>query len=308
MPFGTAGDIHSQAGSAEWYASLPPWLQAQVRQVQYNTGGDGGQMESRWVAGNSGEFGSGSEDQGGYIRDEQGHPVYQLGNWDGSGVGNGGFTVTDPKQIHHDAVLGDVVDPSYVHSVKKLGPNYAMIAAVLGMGALGTVAGLGAEAAGGAGYGTMTGVAGDESAGLLGTGSYGGGAAGGAAGGSGGGLLGGGGSGLTPLEGVTLGPEASFTPMDSMASQPWYQQAMQSAMNNPMNTARTGLGLYSMLTANQGNVGGNAGGFAGGEVAGGPIPQLDLLKAAGQFQQNPYLAAQMFNVPFMGSSYHGMGL
>lgn len=136
-----------------------------------------------------------------------------------------------------------------------------------------TVAGLGAGGAAGGATGSMTGAAGNESAGLL------------------------------------TGQGAPVTDLSVNAAQPapWYQQAMQSAMNNPMNAARTGLGIYSMLNANQGNVGGNPGG-GDFSVAGGPIPQFDPLKASGPFQQNPYLAQQMFNVPFMGSFYHGLGV
>lgn len=228
MPFGTAGDVHAQAGDANWLATLPPWLQKQVRQVQYNTGGDGGQMASRWVAGDSGGFGTGDQDSGGFIRDEKGNQVYQLGDWDGTGVGHGGFTVTDPKQIRHDPVLGDVVDPQYIKSVKKLGPNYAMLAAVLGAGALGTFAGLGAEAAGGAAAGT--------------------GAAEGAAGAAAGG------SGLTPLTGVTLAPEASFLPMGEIGG--------------GAAAAGGGGGLAELGGAGAaGGGGGAAGGAAGGGMA-----------------------------------------
>lgn len=155
---------------------------------------------------------------------------------------------------------------------------------------------------------------------LAGAGNFGpeaGGLLGGAGGGSSGGLLGGDGAltgGDLPYGTEmpnTYAPGANptaFSPTAPLASQPWYQQALQGLLNNPQNAARLGMGLYSMVNANQGNVGGNpAGGADPNSIANAMgMQQFNPLQAAGQFQQNPYLLQQMHNVPFMGGSY-GLG-
>jgi len=319
MAFGSAGDVYGQLGQQDWYNGLPAWLKAQIRQVQYNTGGDGGQMATKWVAGDPSEWGGGGQDDGGFLRDAQGNPVMQLGNWDGTGRYNDTW-LTDPSKVRHDPVLGDVVDPQYVHSQNKGGKwGLAAVAALASAGLLSEAGAFGAAGESG-GYGSMTGVAGDESAGLAGAGGGGGGGglAAGSAGydASGGGLLTGGGEGaggaggasgglLQPMEPITVDPITNMPSVSQMSNYgaPWYQTALTNAMNNPVNTARTIGGLYSMAQG-LGHSGQHPSAgqpqYAGGSVAGGPIPQLNIQQQP--FIQNPYLLRQMNSVPFMSGN------
>lgn len=235
--------------------------------------------------------------------------------------------LTDYGQMYYDPQFGllttgnNVRDPDARHD---LWYGLGIMSAVAGPALYGIAAGAGTGAAGGLpeGYGSMTGVAGDESAGL-------------AMGGNGGGAAGGGVGGYEPFEANYPGnqpyspPSGNYAPvtdlsvnappgsynsggfLQNVANGNWQQAGnglLQSVMKNPMDAARLGLGLYSMYQgATQGGSGSNGGdGMNFGTYDTGPVtgfqPQMQ------PYQPNPFLQQQMQAVPFMsGEPYFQQG-
>jgi hypothetical protein len=156
--YGTYGNLHSRNGATLNTAGLPDWL---ASQYQDTVNVDEGGTQSNFYNTNENPWGG--------FKGQDGQYYVQVGDPSGHG-GDGG--VLDPSKVTYDPNLGYITAASNLRDQPTGGVNYGMLAAVLGAGALGTVAGLGAEAAAG-------------------------GAAEGAAGGS----------ALAPLTGVTLAPE-----------------------------------------------------------------------------------------------------
>jgi hypothetical protein len=156
--YGTYGNLHSRNGATLNTAGLPDWL---ASQYQDTVNVDEGGTQSNFYSTNENPWGG--------FKGQDGQYYVQVGDPSGHG-GDGG--VLDPSKVTYDPNLGFITAASNLRDQPTGGVDYGMLAAVLGAGALGTVAGLGAEAAAG-------------------------GAAEGAAGGS----------ALAPLTGVTLAPE-----------------------------------------------------------------------------------------------------
>lgn len=287
MAFGTLGDLNSYRGSQK-PTSLPQWL---LDQFSANTTVDEGGGQNTSYSLNNNPY-------GGFQRD--GKYYVQVGQ----------NKLKDPSAVQSDPELGDYTSVDNINDITPQGPNWGMLAAVVGAGLLGPMMGLGAESGLG---GSMTGLAGDESLGLLGTGSY---------QGAGTGLLSGAGAGEGAGGGFgsTYGIDTSFLPQVTVpevpaigsmtpyaGATPWWQSALQGVTKNPMNALRLGAGLYSMATANNQHPGATGGSSGLGSVADASgVQQYNPLQAMGQFQQNPWLLAQMNSVPFMSGGSNGL--
>lgn len=319
MAFGSLGDLSRfVSGSQQDTSLLPDWLRSQL-QYQPQTDESGGEHGYfGWGTGSPANATWNPNPFGGFQRD--GKYWVQVGQ----------NQLKNPNAITKDPELGDITEASNVFdpSIGGLRGAAPFLAAFLGGGlALGA---LGAGAAAGSGLGegiggTMTGLAGDESAGLAMGNAFGGGAGGGAFTGGGwgfdpstgsSGLLGGGESGLGSGGGLTGGdlpygtempntyaPGANptaFSPAAPLQATPWWQSALANMAQNPQNALRIASGLYSML----GSHGNQGGAPAGSNMSAllGNAPQFAPAQMPA-FQQNPYLLAQMNNVPFMGGSH-----
>jgi hypothetical protein len=292
--FGTIGDLNKLRGSSK-PTGLPQWL---LDQMSANTSVDEG-------GGQRTEYSFNQNPLGGF-KGKDGKYYVQVGN----------NKLKDPSKVVSDPEMGDITEASNVNDLLPDGINYAMLAAVLGAGALGTVAGLGAEAGGGAaaaGGGAAEGAAGaggaaaggsgltpltgvtlapETAIGTLGEVGGGAAAAGGAAGGGGGlaALGGSAGSGLTPLTGVSLAPETSIGTVGSVGGAAGgggslLSQAGNALASNPGQAARLGLGLAAL-----GGAAHNSSGTAAGTTDAGSI--IEQMANANRVDQNTPLGSR----------------
>lgn len=160
-PFGKYGDLQGRVnmGSGQYdsatpdFSDLPDYLAAQYS-LQTKTD-ESGLTTTYWTFGQDNPW-------SGY-RDEKGNAMVQVGDPSKWKAGDQDSGIIDPSKVTYDPNLGWVTAATNVHDSGIGGPDWRMIAAVLGAGAIGTAAGLGAES------GALGGVAATDAAESAGT-------------------------------------------------------------------------------------------------------------------------------------------